>query len=163
MKMNNIKAVLFDLNVTLVPSIFQSDRRLENVKQIIAKIKRAEYKVGIVSNCTHREVLKKVEELGIGGFIDVIATPKNEYEKKPRRKIFFKAMEKLDIKPSQTLFVGDHLFYDIFGARLCGMKTMLIKKNFKTYHKLIFRFKSILGPDFFANNLREVLDVLRQL
>lgn len=158
--MKKIKAVLFDLDNTLFP-LLRGGSHIKNAKLVVQKIKKSKYKTGIVSNCNSHEVLKKIKALDINRFIDVVVTPNEPYDKKPMWKIFLRASKELNVKPSQILFVGDQLIKDIFGAKFCGMKTVLIKEELTTYHKIIFIFKSILGPDFVINDLREVLDVLK--
>jgi putative hydrolase of the HAD superfamily len=160
--MKNIKAVLFDLDSTLFP-YFKVSERIKIAKMTLQKIKRLGYKVGVVSNCNLHEALDKIKTIGIKKFVNIIVTPENVYNKKPMRKMFFKAAKKLDVEPFQTLFVGDRLIHDIWGPKLCGMKTVLIKEKLKIYHKLILSFKPIFGPDFVVSDLKEVLDVLRRL
>ena len=40
---------------------------------------------------------------------------------------YFKAMERLGTGPADTMFVGDQLFTDIWGAKKAGMETWLVK------------------------------------
>jgi len=162
------KAILFDLDNTLFPFFNTKGYAKFNVKNFakiakltVQKIKKSKCKVGIVSNCNLHEALEKINILGINKFIDVIITPENIYDKKPMRKMFFGAIKELNVKPSQILFVGDHLIYDVWSAKSCGVKTVLIKEKLKLYHKLIFKFKSILRPDFVVNDLRDVLKILK--
>jgi putative hydrolase of the HAD superfamily len=158
--MKNIKAVLFDLDDTLFPFL-KIEKPIKNVKLTIQKIKKSGYKVGVVSNCDSHEASEKINVLGINNFVDIVITPKTPYEKKPMRKMFFRAIKKLNVKPCQVLFVGDKLIEDIWSAKLFGMKTILIEKKLRIYHKMIFKFKSILGPDFVVNDLSKVLNILK--
>ena len=46
---------------------------------------------------------------------------------KPAKKGYFYAMELMNTRPENTIFVGDQLFTDIFGAKRIGLKNFLVK------------------------------------
>lgn len=46
---------------------------------------------------------------------------------KPGKKGYLKAMEKMGTKTDNTLFVGDQLFTDVYGANRTGIPTILVK------------------------------------
>ncbi len=47
--------------------------------------------------------------------------------KKPHAQGFRMAMARLDAAPSSTAMVGDRVLTDVLGARLCGLKTVLLE------------------------------------
>ena len=46
---------------------------------------------------------------------------------KPKPKYYKKAMELMGTDATNTLFVGDQIFTDIYGANLAGIRTILVK------------------------------------
>ena len=46
---------------------------------------------------------------------------------KPARKSYYYAMDLMSTRPENTIFVGDQLFTDIFGAKRIGLKNYLVK------------------------------------
>ena len=46
---------------------------------------------------------------------------------KPSRKNYLKAMELMGTKIENTLFVGDQLFTDVYGAKRVGIHNILVK------------------------------------
>ena len=46
---------------------------------------------------------------------------------KPGRKGYEKAMEQMGTTPRNTLFVGDQLFTDVWGAKRMGIPTYLVR------------------------------------
>ena len=46
---------------------------------------------------------------------------------KPARKGYYYAMDLMGTRPENTIFVGDQLFTDIFGAKRIGLKNYLVK------------------------------------
>ena len=39
------------------------------------------------------------------------------------------AMDKLGVKPSEVIFVGNDMYRDVYGAHAAGMKTVFFKSN----------------------------------
>jgi len=46
---------------------------------------------------------------------------------KPSKKGYLKAMEVMGTTPETTLFIGDQIFTDVWGANRCGIETILTK------------------------------------
>lgn len=46
---------------------------------------------------------------------------------KPAKKGYYYAMDLMNTRPENTVFVGDQLFTDIFGAKRIGLKNYLVK------------------------------------
>lgn len=46
---------------------------------------------------------------------------------KPNPKNYRKAMRQMELDESQTLFIGDQLFTDVWGAKRAGIHTILVK------------------------------------
>jgi putative hydrolase of the HAD superfamily len=58
---------------------------------------------------------------------------------KPAKEIFLYALNKLGVKPSEALFVGDSVVHDYEGAANIGIKPLLIDRKGKVpiqYHKI---------------------------
>ena len=88
------------------------------------------YRLGVVSNfaipeCVHR--LLKVNHLS--DFFDVIIVSAAVNKRKPNPEIYQCALEKLCVKPEETVFVGDTVDADIKGPKEIGMKTVYIERR----------------------------------
>ena len=46
---------------------------------------------------------------------------------KPNPECYLKAVEMMGIRKSETLFIGDQIFIDIYGANKCGIANILVK------------------------------------
>ncbi len=46
---------------------------------------------------------------------------------KPSRKGYIKAMDMMGTRPASTVFIGDQLFTDVWGAKRCGIGNILVK------------------------------------
>ena len=60
-------------------------------------------------------------------FADAVQAKFVEDAHKPSRKKYLKAMELMHTDLNSCIFVGDQIFTDVYGARRCGMRTILVK------------------------------------
>lgn len=84
-------------------------------------------RVGLISNTgrTPGWVLRSVlSELGLAPFIDAMVFSNEHGECKPRRSIFDALASALGVSLEETVFVGDNVFVDVFGAQQCGMRAV---------------------------------------
>ena len=51
------------------------------------------------------------------------------YGGKPTYLPFLMVAERLGAEPSQCVFVGDHPWFDVYGARRVGMRTVLLRRS----------------------------------
>ena len=122
-------------------------RKLELVKpypyvlETLEFLKGNRIKIGMVTDAPREKAMYRLENLGITKFFEVIITYDDSKTKKPDELPFKLAIEKLDIEPSETLFVGDSIERDIEGAKRLGMKTLLIREpsDLKKIKSLLFK------------------------
>lgn len=109
------RAVLFDIDNTLVMHDYPSDPRCIN---LIKRILKTGLKICVISNNDEERVKSFADSLGI------------EYvykAGKPLSKGYKAGMEKLGTDTSETLFVGDQLFTDIWGANNAHIHSILVQ------------------------------------
>jgi len=101
----------------------------ENARSALEKL-HGKYRLGIVSNFAIPEcVLRLLEKHGLDMFFDVVVVSGAVNKRKPSSEIFQKALEKLGVDASETVFVGDTVDADIQGAKSVGMKTIYIERR----------------------------------
>lgn len=109
------RGVLFDIDNTLVMHDYPSDPRCIS---LIKRIKATGLKVCVISNNDEERVKSFADSVGI------------EYvykAGKPLSKGYTAGMEKLGTDVSNTLFVGDQLFTDIWGANNAAIHSILVQ------------------------------------
>ena len=116
-------------------------------------------KVGLVSNAFDPGWLlrRTLAEMGLSERLDVAVFSSEVGKRKPHRAIFERALTALDVRPEETLLVGDRLYEDVRGAAELGMRTV---------QALWFRAdENPAGgaPDFQAFTQQDVLNVVRRL
>ena len=110
-----IRGVIFDIYNTLVPHGAPADKRAE---ELFARLKR----IGI-SSC----LLSNNQEPRVKMFNKNINTNYIFNAHKPSVKNYEKAMKIMGTDKSSTLFVGDQLFTDVWGAKRTGIRNILVQ------------------------------------
>lgn len=109
------RGLLFDVDNTLVPHGAPADDRAKN---LFIHLKKIGFKSCFLSNNQIERVSSFNKEIG-EQFI--------ENAHKPSVKNYLKAMEILGTDVSNTIFIGDQLFTDIYGAKRAGIRNILVK------------------------------------
>lgn len=109
------RGIIFDIDNTLVPHGAPSDKRAE---KLFEGLKKMGFQCCLLSNNQYQRVSSFNEKIQVH-FI--------ENAHKPSRKNYLKAMELMGTKVENTLFVGDQLFTDVYGAKRVGIHNILVK------------------------------------
>lgn len=109
------RGIIFDIDNTLVPHGAPSDQRAE---KLFENLKRIGFQCCLLSNNQYQRVSSFNEKIQVH-FI--------ENAHKPSKKNYLKAMELMGTKLNNTLFVGDQLFTDVYGAKRVGIHNILVK------------------------------------
>lgn len=109
------RGIIFDIDNTLVPHGAPADER---AKALFAHLKELGFQCCLLSNNQRPRVEMFNEEIQVH-FI--------ENAHKPSRKSYRRAMELMHTDLGTTLFVGDQLFTDVYGARRTGIYSILVK------------------------------------
>tara|TARA_Y100000310_G_scaffold241784_1_gene245857 strand:+ start:21173 stop:21880 length:708 start_codon:yes stop_codon:yes gene_type:complete len=89
-----------------------SKHRLEaklmpKAKEVLKKIRKKKIKTGLVTNTNRKFVMRVLNRNKIKDLFDVVVTVDDVEKPKPHPDPIFKACEKLNILPDETIFVGD--------------------------------------------------------
>ena len=109
------RGIIFDIDNTLVPHGAPADERS---KALFAHLKELGYQVVLLSN--NKEPRVKM-------FNDVVKVSYIFKAGKPLVKNYLKAMEMMGTNKENTIFVGDQLFTDVWGAKRTGIHNVLVQ------------------------------------
>ena len=109
------RGVIFDIDNTLVPHGAPADER---ARKLFARLK----KIGFAS-C----LLANNQEPRVKMFNRDIGTEYIYNAHKPSVKNYVRAMELMGTDRETTLFVGDQLFTDVWGAKGAGIRSILVR------------------------------------
>lgn len=110
-----IRGVIFDIDNTLVPHNAPADAR---AAVLFERLRRTGCRTMLLSNN---------KEPRVKAFADQVKTDYLYKAGKPGRAGYQKAMERMGTTGRTTLFVGDQLFTDVWGAKRSGIYTILVK------------------------------------
>ena len=109
------RGVIFDVDNTLVPHGAPADER---ALSLFAHLRELGF-----DTCT----LSNNKEPRVKSFADAVESKYIFKADKPSRKGYCRAMEMMGTNASNTLFVGDQLFTDVWGAKRTGIRNILVK------------------------------------
>lgn len=109
------RGVIFDIDNTLVPHGAPADER---AKELFRHLKEIGFDCCLLSN----NQLPRIELFNQDIHVKFI-----ENAHKPSVKNYRKAMQMMGTDTENTLFVGDQLFTDVYGARRTGIHSILVK------------------------------------
>jgi len=91
----------------------------------LQRLSAAGFRLGVVSNSDGR-VAEALEAVGLGGVFEVIVDSKIAGVEKPDPRIFQVALDAMQVKAAEALYVGDLYEVDVVGARRAGMDVVLL-------------------------------------
>lgn len=109
------RGIIFDVDNTLVPHGAPADAR---AIELFERLRAIGFSTCILSNN---------KEPRVSSFADKVGSPYIFKGGKPSRKGYERAMERMKTDRDTTLFVGDQLFTDVWGANRTGLYSILVK------------------------------------
>jgi putative hydrolase of the HAD superfamily len=115
-------------------SFLQEMSLFDGARDILMFLKERGVKTCLCSDLTAHIQYRKLDRLNISEFFDFIVTSEEAGEDKPSMKIFLLCLEKLNLKASNVIFVGDDLEKDIKGALDSGIFAIFLCKSAMNCH-----------------------------
>lgn len=109
------RGAIFDIDNTLVPHGAPADDR---AKELFVRLKSLGFDCCLLSNNGEDRVKMFNEEIQVNYIFKA---------GKPSVKNYQKAMELMGTNVTNTIFVGDQLFTDVWGAKRTGIRNFLVK------------------------------------
>lgn len=111
------------------------------------------YQMALITNGRTIFQNRTIKALGISSYFPVALFSETEGVRKPDPEIFLRALDRLGVRPEESVYVGDHPVSDIEGATRAGMKTVW-KRNSDFRH---------VNCDAVMDDLRELPSLLQRL
>jgi HAD superfamily phosphatase (TIGR01668 family) len=109
------KGIIFDIDMTLVPHGADSTAEID---ALFKSIQAAGLKTLLLTNNSEERVKRFIRNIDTLYLCDA---------QKPNPECYLKAVEMMGIRKNETLFIGDQIFIDIYGANKCGIANILVK------------------------------------
>jgi HAD superfamily hydrolase (TIGR01509 family) len=92
-----------------------------------------QYHLALVSNCAIGTG-DVIDALGIADYFEALILSYEVGSRKPERRIYLEALQRLELEPHECIFVADEVS-DLEGAREVGFRTMLVRQGSLTLHE----------------------------
>lgn len=125
------------------------------VEEVLNELRSRKIPLGVASNIPSQFLREHLESFGIAGYFAVITGQEDCDEQKPSPQPILVTLEKMRIRPSEALYVGD-MEEDILAGRRAGTVTAAIARE-GSYHPS-WRLRR-QHPNYLISELRELLDL----
>lgn len=126
----------------------------DHVEDGLIKLRNKGLKLAIVTSKRRGTALKGLNCFDLEKYFDVIITPEDSKRHKPDGEPVIKACEALEVKPEETIMVGDS-HNDILCGKNAGAKTCLVN-----YTALDVKKIKAYNPDFTIDKIEELLQII---
>lgn len=129
----------------------------DDVEDVLKLLKKQNRHLVIVSNSSDGFFARDdIKHLGLDQYIDLIVMSGDLDSRKPDPKIFRHTLNILDVRPNQSVIVGDDLEADIRGAKNVGMYSIYLNR----YNE---KRDSDIRPDAQISNLSQLQEALSDI
>jgi putative hydrolase of the HAD superfamily len=120
----------------------------------VLNVLQENHRLAIVTDAQSAWARGELHKVGIGDYFDPIVVSGDHGFRKPDRRLFEYALSAMGVEAGETLYVGNDMHRDIFGAREAGLTTVLFDSDqgTKEHHGCV--------PDFRISDHRELLAIL---
>ena len=108
------KGIIFDIDMTLVPHGADST---EEIDELFKTIHRLGLKTLLMTNNSEERVKRFIRNIDTLYLCDA---------QKPNTDGYLKAVQMMGLKKNETVYIGDQILIDIYGANKCGMANILV-------------------------------------
>jgi putative hydrolase of the HAD superfamily len=133
-----------------------SRRRLQlypHVREVLNTL-RERYPLALVTDAQTAYARGELHRVGLLDYFDPMVISGDHGFRKPDRRLFQLALDRLGVAPENAMYVGNDMYRDIFGAREVGMWTVMFDSDQgrKTYLDCV--------PDYTITDLRDLVKIL---
>jgi len=123
-------------------------------------------KLGLLSN-NHSIKLHDLllRRFSLRKFFDAIVVSGQLGIRKSHKRIFLHCLQKLQVGPQDSIYVGDRLVQDVEGAKAAGMKCIHMKRleDDTVWAKRREEKTDLIKPDWTADSLHEVKKIVMSI
>ncbi|MEO0254672.1 MAG: TIGR02253 family HAD-type hydrolase [candidate division WOR-3 bacterium] len=127
-----------------------------HIRFVLTELLRMGLKLGVISDAPRLQAWTRLAEVGLHTIFNAVVTWDDTGIRKPKPEPFLAVLKKLDVKPNESIMVGDWAERDIYGAKEVGMITVFAKygDTFGTKNS---------GAHYEIEDPLELLDIVKKL
>jgi len=127
---------------------------LDGAREVVAQLYNDGYKIAVATNGLVKLQKPRVMNTTIAKYVSEIVVSEEVDAPKPDPKIFQTILERLDIKPSEAIMIGDSLRKDVQGAQNAEIKGVWYNPEKEIN-------KTTITPDFEIHSLHEIATLIK--
>ena len=85
--------------------------------------------MAVVTDAQSAYAVPELRAVGLLKYFNPVIVSGDYGYRKPDSRLFQKALDALQARPEQAIFIGNDLYQDIFGAQQVGMKAIFLSSN----------------------------------
>jgi putative hydrolase of the HAD superfamily len=124
-----------------------------HVREVL-DVLRDRYPLAVVTDAQRAHARGELHQVGLLGYFDPIIVSGDHGYRKPDRRLFQLALDGMSVAAEHTLYVGNDMYRDIFGAREAGLKTVMFDSDQGTKVHLD------CVADYTITDFRDLLEIL---
>jgi putative hydrolase of the HAD superfamily len=121
----------------------------------VLDVLRTHYPLAVVTDAQSAYARGELHKVGLLDYFDPIVVSGDHGYRKPDRRLFQLALDGLGVAPEHTLYIGNDMHRDVFGAREAGMRTVMFDSDQGTK-----QFQDCV-PDHTITDWRDLLKILQ--
>jgi putative hydrolase of the HAD superfamily len=124
-----------------------------HVREVLTTL-RDSYPLAIITDAQTAWARGELNQVDLLGFFDFLIVSGDHGFRKPDPRLFRFALDRMKVSANKTMYVGNDMYRDMYGASALGMTTVMFTSDQGT--------KEHPGcvPDFIISDHRELLDIL---
>ena len=99
-----------------------------SVREVL-DVLRGRYPLAVVTDAQSANARGELHKVGLLGYFDPVVVSGDHGYRKPDRRLFQLALDAMNVAAGNTLYVGNDMYRDIFGAREAGMQTVMFDSD----------------------------------
>ena len=121
----------------------------------VLRVLREHYPLALVTDAQSAYARGELQQVGLLKYFDPVIVSGDHGYRKPDGRLFQKALDATGVAAEHTLYVGNNMYRDIYGARQAGLKTVLYDSDRGKREHLG------CSPDFVISDHRDLLRILQ--
>ncbi|GBF34834.1 HAD-superfamily hydrolase [Desulfocucumis palustris] len=144
-------------------TLFQKEKQMDYIKlfpgalEALETVKASGYSTGVVTSKRRMPALTGLEATGLNKYMDVVVTVDDVSKPKPNPEPVLRALELLNKKPENAVYVGDS-WYDIKAGKGAGVITMGVTWGMASRERLMGE-----GPEYIVDSFVELMNTLKDI
>jgi putative hydrolase of the HAD superfamily len=120
----------------------------------VLDVLRPRYPLALVTDAQSEYARGELHKVGLLGYFDPIIVSGDHGYRQPDQRLFQLALDGMAVAAEETLYVGNDMYRDIYGAREAGLTTVMFDSDqgTKAYQDCM--------PDYTITDFRDLLQIL---